>query len=131
MNGSESSHHLEQFVPLTFQQHGMQRVAVSDRPAHDVPLLEALGRALHWQQFLDKGRYGSIAALAAAEGLHKTTVRVVVKLSLLAPDLVALILAGRQPPGLTLHWLQRNAIPSAWPAQRELLAHFCQEGGGG
>jgi hypothetical protein len=121
---------LEQFVPLTFQRHGVQWVAIGDRPTHDVPLLEALGRALYWQQFLDAGCYGSIAELAAAEGLHKTTVRVVVKLSLLAPDLVALILAGRQPPSLTLHWLQRHTIPVQWPAQRELFTRFRENGVG-
>lgn len=122
---------LEQFVPLTFQRHGVQRVAVSDQPAYDVPLLEALGRALYWQQFLDEGRYGSIAELAAAEGLHKTTVRVVVKLSRLAPDLVALIVAGRQPPRLTLHWLQRNPIPVGWNEQRELFARFREDSANG
>lgn len=46
----------------------------------------------------------------------------------LAPDLVALIVAGRQPPSVTLHWLQRHAIPVAWPEQRELFARF-REGG--
>ena len=123
MNG-----HVEQFIPLIFQRHGVQRVGVGDQPAHDVPLLEALGRALYWQQFLDEGRYGSVAELAAAEGLHKTTVRVVVKLCRLAPDLVALIVAGRQPPILTLHWLQRNTIPTEWPEQRELFARFRRVG---
>jgi hypothetical protein len=120
--------HLEQIIPLTFQRHGVQQVAVGDQPAHDVPLLEALGRALYWQQFLDEGRYGSIAERAAAEGLHKTTVRVVVKLCRLAPDLIALILAGRQPHSLTLHWLQRNTLPVKWAEQRELFARFCEDG---
>ncbi len=119
---------LEQFIPLTVQRHGVQRVAVGDQPAYDVPLLEALGRALYWQQFLDAGCYGSIAELAAAEGLHKTTVRVVVKLCRLAPDLIALIVAGRQPPSLTLHWLQRHTIPVGWTKQRELFARFREAG---
>ncbi len=121
---------LEQFVPLTFQRHGVQRVAVGELPSHDVTLLEALGRALYWQQLLDEGRYGSIAELAAAEVLHKTTVRVVVKLCRLAPDLVALIVAGRQPPGLTLHWLQRNPIPAEWSEQRKLFVRFREDGTG-
>lgn len=122
---------LEQLVHLTSRRHGVQRVAVSDRPAHDVPLIEALGRAFYWQQFLDDGRYRSIAELAAAEGFHKTTVRVVVKLSLLAPNLINLILAGRQPPCLTLRRLQRHVLPVDRPAQRELFVRFREEGGDG
>ena len=78
-------------------------------------------------RFLFRG----IAELAAAEGLHKTTVRVVVKLSSLAPDLVEQILAGRQPRRLTLCWLQRHRLPVEWPAQRELIASFESEPGRG
>ena len=36
---------METFVPLEFQRRGVQRLAVTEAPAHDTTFLEALGRA--------------------------------------------------------------------------------------
>ena len=43
--------------------------------------------------------------------------RRLVRLAFLAPDLQRAILAGRQPPGLTLAQLMRTPIPSLWSEQ--------------
>ncbi|MCB1368015.1 MAG: hypothetical protein KDK00_09645 [Rhodobacteraceae bacterium] len=42
--------------------------------------------------------------------------------ALLAPDIVQLILDGRQPDGLTSDWLLRHALPINWQDQRSLIA---------
>ncbi|MDA0820705.1 MAG: hypothetical protein O3C52_10080 [Proteobacteria bacterium] len=47
--------------------------------------------------------------------------RQILRLALLAPDLQTDILAGRQPPTLTLEALKTIAIPVCWKAQREAL----------
>jgi hypothetical protein len=57
-------------------------------------------------------------------------VRAVIKLSLLAPDLIEEILAGYQPRRLTLLWFQRNSLPVAWPEQRKLFERFRAVGTG-
>ena len=43
--------------------------------------------------------------------------RRLVRLAFLAPDLQRAILAGRQPPGLTLAQLMRTPMPSLWSEQ--------------
>ena len=120
--------HLEEFIPLNFQRRGGQHVAVTQAPKHDVTLITALGRALWWQSLIELGHYQSVTELAAAEGRTEATVRAVIKLSLLAPDLVEEILAGYQPRQLTLLWFQRNTLPVEWTEQRDLFARFREVG---
>ena len=45
-------------------------------------------------------------------------------LAYLAPDLVEMILDGRQPPRLTLSALIAQPIPETWAAQRARFAQF-------
>ena len=118
----------EQIVPLRFQRRGVQRVAVTPAPVHDVTLIAALGRALWWQSLIASGHYRSVTELATAEGKTEATVRAVIKLSLLAPDLIEEILAGNQPRRLTLLYFQRNSLPVEWGEQRELFARFREDG---
>jgi len=44
-----------------------------------------------------------------------------VQLAFLAPDLQRAILAGRQPPGLTLERLVRSTMPMLWSEQAAML----------
>ena len=66
---------------------------------------------------IESGEAKSITDLAAQEGLTDTYVRRLLPLTCLAPDIVAAILDGRQPKGLTLADLLRD-VPLAWEDQR-------------
>lgn len=46
----------------------------------------------------------------------------VIDLAFLAPDIVKLIIQGKQPDALTAKWLGINPLPSDWQAQRRILA---------
>lgn len=118
------THNLETFVPLRFQRRGARRLAVTSTPSHDSTLLEGLARAFYWQQLLDTGVMQSGSAIARAEGLHHSVVNELLRLTLLAPDIVESWLQGRQPRRLTLMWFQRHSLPVDWQAQRELMARF-------
>lgn len=115
---------LETFVPLVFRRRGVQRVVASDRNVHDVTLLDGLARAFYWQHLLDTGAMTSGSAIARAEKLHHSVVNELLRLSLLAPDIIERTMAGRQPRRLTLMWFQRNRLPVDWQAQRQLMASF-------
>lgn len=112
------------FVPLTFQRRGVQQLAVTEAPAHDTAFLEGLGRAFYWQHLLDTGVMQSGSDIARAEGFHHWTVNELLRLTLLAPDLIEQLMAGRQPRRLTLMWFQRNRLPVDWQAQRVIIASF-------
>ena len=78
---------LESFVPLTFRRRGVQRLAV-DRHAHDVTLIEGLARAFYWQHLLNSGAMSSGSAIARAEKLHHSVINELLRLTLLAPDII-------------------------------------------
>ena len=89
----------------------------------DETLIRALARAHRWKRLLEEGKYRSAAELAEAEGVTRSFVNRLLRLTLLAPDIVEAILDGRQPKALQLEELTRT-LPSAWDEQRQrLLVH--------
>ena len=64
---------------------------------------------------MDAGRYGTIDDLAA-EKVNSSYVSRLLRLTLLAPDIVEAVLNGRQPEGMTLPGLM-EAFPVEWERQ--------------
>jgi hypothetical protein len=69
---------------------------------------------------IEEGTYRSAGEIAEAEGVTRSFVNRLLRLTLLAPDIVEAILEGRQPKAMQLEGLIR-AVPSSWKEQRELL----------
>ena len=118
---------METFVPLTFRRRGVQRVAADERSVHDVTLLDGVARAFYWQHLLNTGAMQSGSAIARAEKLHPSVVNELLRLTLLAPDIIEQFMAGKQPRRLTLIWFQRNPLPVDWEAQRQIVKRFEEE----
>ena len=83
----------------------------------DNTLVKALARAFRWKRMLESGEFASISELAEREGIAFTYMARVLRLSLLAPDIVEVILDGRQGPEVTLARLL-EALPAEWQLQR-------------
>jgi hypothetical protein len=115
---------VETFVPVAFGRRGVQRVVAGVRPVHDTTLLEGLGRAFYWQHLLDTGAKKDGSDIARAEGLHPSVVNELLRLTLLAPDIIDLLMTGRQPRRMTLIWFQRHPLPVDWVAQRQIVRRF-------
>ena len=90
------------------------------KPRPDETLVRALARAHRWKRMLDEGRYRSAGELAETEGVTRSSVNRLLRLTLLAPDIVEAILDGRQPKVLQLEDLIR-ALPSVWAEQHSEL----------
>jgi hypothetical protein len=86
----------------------------------DPALVKALARAFRFQRLLDEGRYASISEMAAAERIERGYLGSLLRLTLLAPDIVEAILDGKQPPKLGLPTLM-EAFPAEWLQQRHAL----------
>ena len=67
---------------------------------------------------LDEGVYGTLENHARAKCVNATYVSRILRLTLLAPEIVEAILDGRQPMGLRLDDLL-DAFPLEWKRQRE------------
>jgi hypothetical protein len=90
----------------------------------DPALVKALARAFRYQRMLDEGRYASISEMAAAERIERGYLGTLLRLTLLAPDLVEAVLNGRHPTDLQLSAMTRNS-PFPWEIQRQALLSRC------
>lgn len=115
---------LETFLPLQFRRRGAQRVIVDDRYVHDVKLLEGVARAFYWQHLLDTGVMKSGSDIARAEGLHPSVPNELMRLTLLAPDIIEKLMMGCQPRRMNLIWFRSNSLPVDWSAQRKIVQRF-------
>lgn len=81
----------------------------------DHAMVKALARAFRWRNLLETGAHGTVAEITAAERINPSYVSRMLRLTLLAPDIVETILDGRQPAGTTLVALLRR-FAVAWGA---------------
>jgi hypothetical protein len=80
--------------------------------------MRALGLAHHWQRLLNEQRATSVAEIAEAEGMDVTQVRRVLRLTLLAPEVVERLVGS---PDAVLEKVMRRPWPSNWIEQSRVL----------
>ena len=113
-------------VPLTVRKRGGRKQVVmpegacwgQPRPRVDNTMVKAIARAHRWKRLMESGRFASVTELAEVEKINQSYLCRVLRLTLLAPDIVEMILDGRQPVGLQMDALLRP-FPSEWMAQRQ------------
>ena len=93
---------------------------VPTKPRPDETLIRALARAHRWKQLIEDGTYRSAAEIAETEGVTRSFINRMLRLTLLAPDIQEAIFEGRQPKAMQLGELI-DAIPSEWENQRKAL----------
>jgi hypothetical protein len=79
-------------------------------------MVKALARAFRWRRMLENGAVSTVRDIAAAEKINESYVSRVLRLTLLAPDIVETILDGREAAGVTLPVLMRG-FPVKWYRQ--------------
>jgi hypothetical protein len=114
-------------IPMRFQRRGGRKrivapdgsaIVPSSKPQPEGTLIKALARAWRWQRMLEEGRFASARELAEAERVGHSYVCRILRLTLLAPDVVEHILDGHRAPQLA-QLVQR--FPVEWERQREQL----------
>jgi hypothetical protein len=124
---------LETFVPWTLVKRGIKKQVITpiDAPqqflseatrerearaaAQDTSLMRALGLAHHWQRLLDEQRAASVAEMAQAEGMDVTQVRRLLRLTLLAPDVLEILVNSYD---VALESVIRRPWSSIWALQK-------------
>ncbi len=85
-------------------------------PRIDSALVKALARAHRWQRMLDSGEFATIRELAEREGVTPSFLTRILRLTLLAPEIVTAVLDGTQFADLTLKTAMQH-FPGEWTAQ--------------
>jgi hypothetical protein len=115
-------------VPMSFRRRGGQKVVVvpghapqrSPRPRAESRPVKLLARAFFWKQLIETGEYATLADLASAEKVNKSYLSKVLRLALLAPDIVEAILDGEEDDDLRVEKLLLP-FPAGWKRQRNLF----------
>ncbi len=117
-------------VPLAIRKRGGRKLVVTPGstmnpgPSRaDSTLMKALTRAFRWRRMMETGRYDTIDEPAAAEKINSSYVSRLLRLTLLALDIVEAILDRRQADGMTLPGLM-DGVEREWAEQR--VSAFCK-----
>ena len=122
-------------VPFTIRKRGGRKLAIAadgtilapPRPRIDSTLVKALARAHRWNRLLESGRYGTAAELAVAEKINPSYVSRVLRLTLLAPDIVETIVEGRHADNIEADSLLKP-FPAEWDEQRRSIPQCASSG---
>lgn len=119
------------FVPLSIKRrHRTKLILPPDgetgakaTPSMDLPLIRTLGKAFYWERLLESGEVANATELARLFKLEAGWVSEVLRMTLLAPDIVRAIVDGRQPRHLNLHAVRgrQKEVPLDWEEQRRLF----------
>jgi hypothetical protein len=116
-------------IPMKFQVRGGRKLVVTPdgspswakpRRRIDNAMVKALARAFRWQKLLENGTYVTIEEIADAEKINPSYVSRILRLALLSPEIVEMILDGRQPLSLTMKILQKNFYIE-WKIQKKVF----------
>jgi hypothetical protein len=117
-------------IPMRFQRRGGRKrliapdgsvVARNAKPVPDGTLLKAPARAWRWQRMLDGGVYATASEIGDMN-ISKSYISRILRLALLAPDIIEAILAGSADQSLMLERLERP-LPASWDEQRAMMVH--------
>lgn len=120
--GAPTSETVTLHVPFrVVKRGGRKEMQLPEGVAHprrtDSTLVKALARAFRWKRMLESGEFATIGELAEREGIAVSYLTRVLRLTLLAPDIVEAILDGTQEPDRTLSQLLET-LPTDWQSQR-------------
>ena len=117
-------------VPISIRRRGGRRLVlapdgtdITAAPIHrhiDSAIVKSIARAFRWRDMLENGTHSTIADIAAAENINESYVGRVLRLTLLAPEIVEAVLNGRQPAEMTLGALMKP-FAIEWTEQRNTI----------
>jgi hypothetical protein len=118
-------------VPISIRRRGGRKIVLApDGIEHDPgklrcqqidnAMVKALARAFRWREILERGECSTIKEIAALERINESYIARILRLTLLAPDIVEAIVDGRQSPAIALPILMKRLKP-AWSEQRAIF----------
>jgi hypothetical protein len=122
---TDAPHNLTVRVPFTIRKRGGRKLIVGPSSSENIvvarhrvdnSMVKALARGFRWRRLLETGVYCSIEEIAAREKINSTYVGRLLRMTLLAPEIVESILDGRQPMEMTLAALMKGFAPE-WSKQ--------------
>jgi hypothetical protein len=89
-------------------------------PDKDKTLIRNLATAHKWLQMIKTGK--TLATICDEFQTTRRRIQQMLRFTFSSPEIVQMIVEGRQPIGLTSAWIERTSLPQDWQDQRELIA---------
>src|SRR5262245_41434413 len=103
-------------VPISIRKRGGRKLVLAPNGTNvnagpvrrhiDDAIVKAIARAFRWRDMMENGKFATIREIATTEKISETYVGRVLRLTLLAPEIIEVLVNGRQP-GLQLDALMR------------------------
>lgn len=114
-------------VPFAIRKRGGRKLILAhdgtpspmQRARVDSALLKAHARGFRWKKMLGEGHYQTLEEIANAENINPSYVSRLLRMTMLAPEIVEAVLSVRQPEGLTM---ARAMKPFPWQWQRQIFS---------
>jgi hypothetical protein len=114
-------------VPISIRKRGGRKVVLTPdgvpidsrtlvRQSVDSAIVKAIARAFRWREMLENGRHATIKEIANNERINGSYIARVLRLTLLAPNIVESILRGDHSVAVALATLMRP-FPIIWVDQ--------------
>ncbi|MBF0160417.1 MAG: hypothetical protein HQL58_12945 [Magnetococcales bacterium] len=114
-------------IPMCLRRRGGRKLIIAPEGMAEEPptqprdanLAKLVAKAHRWLKMLESGQFASITELAEHEKMDRSYLAKILKLTLLAPDIIEAILDDRHPDVLTWRVLSQP-FPMLWEEQREM-----------
>ena len=95
-------------------------ISPASKPQPNGTLVKALARAWRWRRMVEDGVYTTVSEIGEAERINRSYVSRILRLALLAPDIVEVVLGGAADKAIMLERLEQP-LPTSWEEQRRLF----------
>ncbi len=114
------------FIPMQIKKRGSSAMVIlpknaareDNKPNYDYTLINAFARAYKWQKSISNGSM-TIEQIMDKENIRSSFASRILRLNLIAPDIVKAIVEGKQPRDLKLQDFMITTIPDLWHEQIE------------
>lgn len=109
-------------IPMMFRYRaGRKRIVTEDSDATLIdPVIINIARAFRWQALIDKGKFSNVHELARAIGKDEAYVSRIIRLTLLAPEIIHAILTGNLNKSIRTENLKQS-LPTLWEDQKKMF----------
>lgn len=109
-------------IPMVFRcRAGRKRIVTADSDATLIdPVIINIARAFRWQALIDKGKFSNVHELARAIGKDEAYVSRIIRLTLLAPEIIHAILTGNLNKSIRTENLKQS-LPTLWEDQKKMF----------
>ena len=109
-------------IPMAFRScAGRKRIVTTDSEmTFTDPMITNIARAFRWQALIDSGKFSNVHELARAIGKDDAYVSRIIRFTLLAPEIIHAVLAGKINKSISTEKLKQS-LPTLWEDQKKCL----------